>query len=1243
QCQDASIANAQHLKVADGARLSADATVSGDGGTIAFRSDRRTDFFGRATARGAGANGAGGFIEASGKLDLQYDGQTNLLGSGTGPNGTLLLDPGFLLVLNVAGGVNTIGLNTINAALASGNVVVQNAGVDQSDGIRWLASNSISGLNTSSLKLNAIGPGAGVEFVIAPSFGSWLGTFSVETKTGPITVGTGLNRPLGGAIVLKAGGGAAIALNGSSVSSFNSPISFIGPVTLGANTTVISGTGPVLFSSTVTGVGGARNLTVNSSGLTTFTGSLSSIGRLITDAGGTTTFGGDLGLSGNSAINDPSTFLAGPHALTNTGNFSTYFGGTVNGPGSLNVTHGSGALTFGNLIASVSNLGGLTVNSAGSVTFSGGVDGPFALSVNTTGSTDFLGGVGTLVPLASLDVLTGMTKVIGGTVVTSGNQSYQKVMLGNHAIFDGANITIGDALGRTGGGLRNVTMVCPGVVTMNGAVGNINNFTSDAGGTIVVGGPMTLTGLLSIDDAMQLNAPLVNLSATNGINLFTVAGGGNSLLLRTPGVRNLNGNLTGLMDFSTNSAGSTMLGANLTAAGTVDIQSTLTVSGVGQTRTITALGAGDVLMKKTVDGPASLDIFAGTGDVAFGNAVGGTMALGGLHINTSGTVGFTSTINGAMDLVVNSGGLTTFGGSVGQSSALNLIDVSGPAHIGKGGLMTTTGGQDYGNLTLGTNSVLTSLGGADIDFNGTVNGNRNLTVTTAGDTNFNGLVGNATALRVITVTNDVNFNAASVASTDDQSYGNATLNSNVAITAGSGDVAFNGLVDGARDLSVTTSGMTTLGGAVGGSTALTSLNIAGRSALNGGTVDTTGTQVYGGNATLGADTVLTSTGGADVRFGGTLNGARNLTVATGGAAQFDGLVGGGTALTSLTALGNVNMNGGGVRTTGAQAYGDMSLGADALLQSTAAGAIGLNGTVNGARNLTATTAGTTTLGGVVGSGTALTSLTITNGAALNGGSVTTTGAQSFGASVLGSDTTLSSTGGGDITFTGTLNGAQALATNTLGTTRFLGAVGGGTALSQLAVNGATAINGGVVNTSGFQVFGNTTLGAATNLTSTAAGDISLGSVSGGGNFLGVHTLGNTNFNGNVTGVSGLLADGGGTTTLGGNIVSTGDVALMDSVMLVVGAHGVSSSLGDVMFGGAVNGPGSLTAGAAGTTTFAGPVGSTLALASLLVNGNSSFGGGAVTTTGAMNIAGPSTFTADTTLTSGGLLTLGANA
>ncbi|MBL9141108.1 MAG: hypothetical protein JNK53_04520, partial [Phycisphaerae bacterium] len=46
---------------------------------------------------------------------------------------------------------------------------------------------------------------------------------------------------------------------------------------------------------------------------------------------------------------------------------------------------------------------------------------------------------------------------------------------------------------------------------------------------------------------------------------------------------------------------------------------------------------------------------------------------------------------------------------------------------------------------------------------------------------------------------------------------------------------------------------------------------------------------------------------------------------------------------------------------------------------------------------------------------------------------------------------------------------------------------------------------------------------------------------------------------------------------------------------------------------------------------------------LLVNGTSSFGGGAVTTTGSMNIAGPSTFTADTTLTSGGLLTLGANA
>src|SRR5439155_21681190 len=100
----------------------------------------------------------------------------------------------------------------------------------------------------------------------------------------------------------------------------------------------------------------------------------------------------------------------------------------------------------------------------------------------------------------------------------------------------------------------------------------------------------------------------------------------------------------------------------------------------------------------------------------------------------------------------------------------------------------------------------------------------------------------------------------------------------------------------------------------------------------------------------------------------------------------------------------------------------------------------------------------------VGSATALVSVTTdaAGGTTLNGGSVTTTGAQAFNdALALGAATTLTSTGAGNITLAGTVNGARTLAVNTGGTTTFGGVVGGTTSLVSINTHagGATALDG----------------------------------------------------------------------------------------------------------------------------------------------------------------------------------------
>src|SRR6185295_3635952 len=129
--------------------------------------------------------------------------------------------------------------------------------------------------------------------------------------------------------------------------------------------------------------------------------------------------------------------------------------------------------------------------------------------------------------------------------------------------------------------------------------------------------------------------------------------------------------------------------------------------------------------------------------------------------------------------------------------------------------------------------------------------------------------------------------------------------------------------------------------------------------INGGSVETTGTQTYHDAVTLGANATLTSTGAGNITFDTTVDGAFSLTVNTAGATTFGGAVGASAALASLTtdAGGTTRINGGSAQTTGTQTYHDaVTLGANATLTSTGAGNITFDTTVDGAFSLTVNTA-----------------------------------------------------------------------------------------------------------------------------------------------------------------------------------------------------------------------------------------------------------------------------------------------
>ncbi len=150
------IVNAKTTTVGAGASILADATVSGDGGTVVVWSDGTTTFDGEISARGGVEGGDGGFAEVSGKEHIHISGFADMRAP-RGTAGTFLLDPGTVNIcaLGAAGcmttmmGPDTISDDHINAQLllASFTILTSAAGsgaediivVDTGVSISWSA------------------------------------------------------------------------------------------------------------------------------------------------------------------------------------------------------------------------------------------------------------------------------------------------------------------------------------------------------------------------------------------------------------------------------------------------------------------------------------------------------------------------------------------------------------------------------------------------------------------------------------------------------------------------------------------------------------------------------------------------------------------------------------------------------------------------------------------------------------------------------------------------------------------------------------------------------------------------------------------------------------------------------------------------------------------------------------------------------------------------------------------------
>ncbi|QQS08840.1 MAG: filamentous hemagglutinin N-terminal domain-containing protein [Phycisphaerales bacterium] len=642
----------------------------------------------------------------------------------------------------------------------------------------------------------------------------------------------------------------------------------------------------------------------------------------------------------------------------------------------------------------------------GTVAFGAGLDAATGaiVDLDVIGNMRADGPIGQTNPLNTLDV-TGASTLNGGLVRTTGEQSY-----GGPVVL-GADTLIESTTGAT--------------LTFNGSI--------DGNGT----GPaeaLTLHGSAVLNGQVGATDPLAALSIDGPAAI-------NTDLIRTLGDQTYAGPVLFSGDARLESAGGRIAFESTVDSASADSPIDLAIDG-------------DLLAMGLIGGTNPLNSLSVAGDAelcgGLVRTVGTQLYSGDVVLCTDtileSTTGATLTFNGAIDGdgLGDAESLTLLGeavlnGPVGASDPLAALTVTGPTSIA-GGLVRTIGTQTYNlDITINGDTTLASTSGAVITLNGPVNGNADGTpdvLTIDGSVVANGAIGTNDPLAALSINGPAVLNAGTVDTIGDQTFAGAlTLGTDTTLTTQGGLVTLGGPVDSASAgtpvaLAINSDAM--IEGAVGATNPLQSLAIAGNAELCGGLVRTVAGQLYSGDVILCVNTILESTTGDTIEFGGTVDGnsdgsPESLTI--NGALIASGAIGASDALASLVVNGPASLAAGLIRTIADQDYfGPTTVAGDMTFESTGDALIRFRDA------LTADTAGTPSdvtvaanaqFDGRVGDNP-FNSLTVEGNALIAGGSVTTIADQRYNAdTVIADDTTLMAFSGATIRFGGTLDSANA--------------------------------------------------------------------------------------------------------------------------------------------------------------------------------------------------------------------------
>ena len=714
---------------------------------------------------------------------------------------------------------------------------------------------------------------------------------ALGTTAGTTTVASGAALHLSNNITVAEAitiGGTGISTNGA-IRNVADSNTLSGLITLAADAEIQIDTGTTLALNVASGnaITGTFNLTMDSVGtssiadpIATSTGTLTKTGAGTLTLGGTNTFSGDLTISAGTVTMTGT--LADTVDVINSGTYDVDATDTIqslSGSGAVQIDTGV-TLTFGDandktISGVISGAGNLTKVGAGTQTLSGTNTytgdttisaGTIKLTGNLNSATDLVIASGTTLDLqaaltaATLDldgtisntagtsslVISG-TSSLGGSVTTTSTQTYTGVttLTGNTTLTtSSAQVTFSNTINSEGSETNNLTITASetefngiiggtrtlGVMDINGTLdlnAAITAATSiDVSGTSNLGANVTTTGTQTYNGATTLSGADRNLTAST-VNFGDTITGTTSHDLTITGNLDLDGALTSVVDLSV--SGTSNLGDNVTTSGTQTYQDAVTVSSDVTLTTTNSNVDFDSTVNAGTAGDA-LTIAAGTGDVTFDYAIGGTTAMGNLSITTGALTA--PAIKAQGTITVTNSSASSITGVISNGASAAILTKAGS------GTLTLSGNNTYTGATTINSGVLSIT-------------HNNALGTTAGATT----VASGAALHVsndITVAEAITISGTGVSSvgalyfvSGNNTYsGNITLGAATTITSAAGNQTISGTINGAFTLSLTSAANLSLTGSIGSSTQPTSLTATTTGSSNdltlGGNIEVNG-------------------------------------------------------------------------------------------------------------------------------------------------------------------------------------------------------------------------------------------------------------------------------------------------------------------------------------------------------------------------------------------------------------------